>query len=457
MKHRTDPMDAGWQTQYVDSGYFIRLVRRQLLPLLLAPVLCLALGFIYLVVTLPTYNSSALLNVDVGATQPEALDATLVSHMEAIRSNAVTSEVIERLGMAEGMTVSMGTLDTIISKLRSMLGIYVRTEISEEEKNTAIQEWIASALEVYRVEDSTLIRVGYYAADPIEAADIANAYVDVYIEQLVQNSTESTARRAEFLRSRIEEVKQEAVSSYQEMQEIRSRDGLELNDFENPDVRAASLREEFTQIEQSEASITTRLSLMEDTSDMDALEAAAFQAEGGPALFYALRDATETLARLQERGVAPNYVAQLEASVTDLRTDLEQLLDQERRGLELDLAILEARRQNVAGSFDREQLQSNLKNWSEIRIAEHQAGVFQNIYADHLRELEVVYGRSGVVPVRLMARARPNVEPVAPDYKLTLIMAAMIGLVIGAAIALFREWQTSQVAMVLDRRHRVVR
>lgn len=432
-------------------NYFIRLLWRQFVPLLVVPILCLVLGFGYLVFATPIYSSSALLNVDVDGAQSEALSAALVSHMEAIRSNSVTSEVIDRLDLAAGAVVQLGTLDRVVGGIRERLNLDTPQELSEEEMRVAIENSVASALAVSRVGDSTLIAVTYFAGSPSDAETIANAYADVYIEDLHRRSVDTTKRRSEFLLNRIEEVRREAVASYEETQRIRARGGLELNDFQDPDARAAVLRETLAEIDEQRTSIETRLSLLDRADDLEALEAAAFQAEGGPELYYAYKDAAENLEDLKARGVAPNYVAQLQSAVDETRRDLDQLLDQTRRGLELDLAVLAARYERITDEFDSDTLQSNLRNWSEILIAEHQAGVFQNIYADHLRDLEVVYAREGVVPVRVMSRARPDIVPVAPDYKFVLVMATVIGFALGGGIALLREWRSSHGVPVPDR------
>ena len=451
MEHGTEGHEAAWRTQPIGPGFFLRLLRRQLAPLLLAPALCVALGVGYLVVAAPTFSSTALLKVDIGG-ESDVLDSTLVSHMESIRSNAITSDVIDSLGLDEGVSTEAGRLDRIIGALRENLGIDEPQDLSEEVLRTAIENDVVGALDVQRIGESTLIQVTYSTGNSQDAAEIANAYADAYVDDLIRRSIDSTGRRAEFLRSRAEETRQEAIASYEEIQRIRSRGGLDLNDFEDPDARAVALREALFAIDDSETAVKTNLILLEQADDITALEAAAFQAEGGPELFQAFQEATTQLERFRERGAAPDNLAQIEISVENLRGDLVQLLNRMRRNLQLELAILAARRENITREFDDDQLQSNLRNWSEILIARQQAEVFQNIHADHLRELEVVYGRKGVVPVSITARARPSPEPSSPDSKLVLVVSMMLGIALGTAIAILSEWRRSEREFALERR-----
>ena len=456
MEHGTDGPEAAWRTRPIGPGFFLQLLRRQLAPLLLAPALCVALGVGYLVIAAPTFSSTALLKVDIGGEQSDVLNSTLVSHMESIRSNAITSDVIDSLGLDEGVSAEAGRLDRIIGALRENLGIDepqdLSEDLSEEVLRTAIENDVVGALDVQRIGESTLIQVTYYTGNSQDAAEIANAYADAYVNDLIRRSIDSTGRRAEFLRSRAEETRQEAIASYEEIQRIRSRGGLDLNDFEDPDARAVALREALFAIDDSETAVKTNLILLEQADDITALEAAAFQAEGGPELFQAFQEATTQLERFRERGAAPDNLAQIEISVENLRGDLVQLLNRMRRNLQLELAILAARRENITREFDDDQLQSNLRNWSEILIARQQAEVFQNIHADHLRELEVVYGRKGVVPVSITAKARPSPEPSSPDSKLVLVVSMMLGIALGTAIAILSEWRRSEREFALERR-----
>ena len=443
MKHTTDALDAGWRRRPLGLRYAGQLLRRQYAFLLLVPLVSTILGVGYVIFATPIYMASALLSVDVASAPSEALSATLVSHIAGIQSSEVTSNVIDRLDLEEEVTVTIDNLDWAISAARRAFGIETVEEMSEEKLQALLIERVAAALAVERVGDSTIIRVSYFSARPRRAAEVANTYVDAYVEGLVDRSLKNTERRADFLRSRVAETKQLAASSYQEVQQIRSQDGFELQDFEDLDARVAWLREVRSEIEEAEIAIKARLSLMEDIQNLDSLEIAAFQAENGSDLYFAYKEALANLIQLRERDAAPNYVSQHEASVKQLRRNLDQAIRQKRRGLGQELAILSARRKSIDQEFGDDLSESNVLNWSKIQIAEHQAGVFQNIYADHLRELEVVYGKAGEVPVRVMAHARPSIEPSSPDYELILVLSAMMGFAVGGSIAMLREWQAS--------------
>ena len=274
-----------------------------------------------------------------------------------------------------------------------------------------------------RVEDSRIIGITYTAGTPEDATAVANAYAEAYVDSFERRSREAMDRRAEFLKSRVAEVERLAASSYREARQIRSSDGPELWGFEDLDARTAWLTQARSEIEDAEAAVSARLSLLQNTDDLEARKVAAFQVEGGPELVTAYEEASEKLEQLRQRGAAQYLIAQLEVSVESLQGEMDRLIARARSSLEQERKILLARSDSINGDFEQALSQSSRRNWSEVLIAEHQAGVFQNIYADHLRELEVVYGRAGVVPLSVVARARPGADPSWPSNKLVLMLA----------------------------------
>ena len=104
---------------------------------------------------------------------------------------------------------------------------------------------------------------------------------------------------------------------------------------------------------------------MEDIQNLDSLEVAAFQAENGSDLYFAYKEALANLIQLRERDAAPNYVSQNEASVKQLRRNLDQAIRQKRRGLGQELAILSARRKSIDQEFGDDLSESNVLNWFE--------------------------------------------------------------------------------------------
>jgi succinoglycan biosynthesis transport protein ExoP len=285
--------------------------------------------------------------------------------------------------------------------------------------------------------------VTYYALEPRLAAEVANAYVDIYAEFLRERGRQNAERRAVFIQDRISDMQEQAASSLQDVQRIRS-EALESGGFENLDARLARLTEARAVIDEQVVALTTRLTLLEPQDDIRALEEAALQFEGGLQLVTAYANALQTLERFRARNSSSDALAAMEASADLLREDVMRAFSRERSRLEQELKILTARRENIDNEIGNALFESSRRNWSLILIEEHQAGVFQNIYADYLRELEVVYARAEFVPLRVMANAQARFEPDSPNYKLVLILSLFLGIAFGIGVAVLREWQLLQ-------------
>ena len=453
MQYDKGHLEAGWRRQTFGAPYLLGMLRRQIVLLLGVPILCVLAGFTYIVVATPTYTAEAFLRVDVDGGELDQLDAVLVSHMTSIRLPHVTAEVVGQLDLDAQLPTSLGRLDTIVGNLRDRIGLETSMELSEDERRTILEDQVVSGLTVQRVGESTILRVAYTAMTPRRAAEIADAYATTYVGWLVQRSLGISERRAEALQARAEEARRQATASLQEVQKIRS-DRLEQGGFENLDAHLAQLMQTRSELFEAETATEARLSLLQSSGDDGSLEAAALQAEGGSELFDAYQEASSVLADIRKRGTPLASIAQLEGSVAQLREDLEQSIERARRTLKQDLVILAAQRDSIERALEDALFRSSQGNWSERLTEEYQAQVFQNIYADYLRELQNVYDRAGVVPVRVMTSARPRFDPSAPDYKLVLVLSAVLGLLLGGAIAMLREWLRSQSTLVLDHARR---
>lgn len=441
-------LEAEWQEQRITPSYIAQVVRRHIIPLIVIPLVYLAAGFIYIIYATPIYTSTATIEVNLEAGDTTVLDAALSSHIASIRSPEVTSAVIDRLGLNTDTPLATGGLNRAVEKVRAWLNIGSITELTDDEARAIVVDRVAQALTVERDGTSAILDVSYFALSPRLAAEVANAYVDSYIALLRERSRENAVQRAGFIEERIGAVQDQASGSLQNVQRIRS-EALESGGFENLDIRLARLTEARAEIDEQVVALTTRVTLLEPGDDIQALEAASLQIEGGLQLVSAYADSLQTLERFRARGSSQDAMASLEASVELLREDVSQALARERSRLEQELKILEARRESVDAEIANALFESSRRNWSLILIEEHQAGVFQNIYADYLRELETVYARAEAVPLRVMSYARPQFAPSSPNYELVLVLSLFLGVAFGVGVAIFREWQMAQRKPVL--------
>jgi uncharacterized protein involved in exopolysaccharide biosynthesis len=444
-------LEADWQKRSIAPSDIGHLVRRHIVPLLVLPLVYLLAGFIYIIYATPIYTATATIEFNIDTVDPTVLDAALTSHIASLRSPEVTSRVIDQFGFDTTTPLASGRLTRTIQSIRAWLGIVTLPELTEEEARAIVIDRVAQSLVTERYGQSSIVHVRYYALEPRLAAEVANAYVNIYTELLRERTREDSSRRAVFIQERITDVQEQAASSLQDVQRIRS-EALESGGFENLDARLARLTEARAGIDEQVVALTTRLTLLEPQDDVAELEEAALQFEGGLQLVTAYANALQTLERFRARNSSADALEAMEASAALLREDVMRAFARERSRLEQELKILTARRENIDNEIANALFESSRRNWSRILIEEHQAGVFQNIYADYLRELETVYARSEFVPLRVMAYAQARFEPDSPNYKLVLILSLFLGIAFGLGVAVLREWQLSQRNQTVTRR-----
>jgi uncharacterized protein involved in exopolysaccharide biosynthesis len=448
-------LEADWQKRSFAPSDLAQLVRRHIVPLIVLPIVYLIAGFFYIIYATPIYTATATIEFNIDTADPTTLDAALTSHIASMRAPEVTSEVIDRFGFDTSTPLASGRLTRTIQSIRAWLGIVAIPELTEDEARAIVTDRVVQSLVVERYEESSIVHVTYYALEPRLAAEVANAYVDIYAELLRERGRQNAERRAVFIQDRIGDMQEQAASSLQDVQRIRS-EALESGGFENLDARLARLTEARAVIDEQVVALTTRLTLLEPQDDIRALEEAALQFEGGLQLVTAYANALQTLERFRARNSSSDALAAMEASADLLREDVMRAFSRERSRLEQELKILTARRENIDNEIGNALFESSRRNWSLILIEEHQAGVFQNIYADYLRELEVVYARAEFVPLRVMANAQARFEPDSPNYKLVLILSLFLGIAFGIGVAVLREWQLSQRNQAAMRRGEVL-
>jgi polysaccharide biosynthesis transport protein len=444
-------LEADWQKRSIAPADIGHLVRRHIVPLIVLPLVYLVAGFFYIIYATPIYTATATIEFNIDTVDPTVLDAALTSHIASLRSPEVTSQVIDRFGFDTSTPLASGRLTRTIQSIRAWLGIVTIPQLTEEEARAIVIDRVAGSLETERYGLSSIVLVRYYALEPRLAAEVANAYVDIYTELLRERMRASASRQAVFIQERITDVQEQAASSLQDVQRIRS-EALESGGFENLDARLARLTEARAGIDEQVVALTTRLTLLAPEDDIVALEEAALQFEGGLQLVTAYANSLQTLERFRARNSSSDALEAMEASAALLREDVMRAFARERSRLEQELKILTARRENIDNEIGNALFESSRRNWSRILIQEHQAGVFQNIYADYLSELEAVYAQAEFVPLRVMAYAQARFEPDSPNYKLVLILSLFLGIAFGVGVAVLREWQLSQRNQVAMRR-----
>lgn len=187
---------------------------------------------------MPTrYRAEAVIMLDMrdvqvselsAAIPPRPFDTTKVrGEIEVLRSRTLAEEVVKRLQLAArpdfSGTDGPAAGDAVQRQQRAIDALLKRLTVENDGR-------------------SFVLKIGVDAATPKQAAAIANAYADLYLEHQVAAKEEATQRASEWLKTQIAALREqiahaeERISQYKEAHDITSAHGTSVSAQELADI-----------------------------------------------------------------------------------------------------------------------------------------------------------------------------------------------------------------------------
>ena len=175
---------------------FSAVLKRRKKSLLLAAVIAFFLSLLFVNIIPPVYKAEtviALENVSASIGQVDVKkSADTISAAATIKSRPFALEVINRLGQKQD------------------------------------PESFLDKVEVENVKDSNIIKVGYKAESPEQAAAIANEITDAYLFHLQRNNAEAIQKISAWLDQRYEDLKKRVAASKQKLLQLQEVQQLQF-------------------------------------------------------------------------------------------------------------------------------------------------------------------------------------------------------------------------------------
>jgi len=220
----------------------LRVLRKRRYVVLAWTVAAVALAFLYCAMTKNQYTSTATLLVnkenssglDVGSLSGLAsvmggggdLKTDLQTHAAVLQSDTTALLVIRQLGLDKTPPYKSGPGRFGWNReIQAELGLPLEKTIVTRER---IVGMVVSRLKVEPEQDTRLIKITYIDSDPQRAADVANAFVNVYIQEYLQNNFQATARASDWLNGQLDDLKNRVTASQQKLSDYESKTGLSV-------------------------------------------------------------------------------------------------------------------------------------------------------------------------------------------------------------------------------------
>ncbi|WP_181703806.1 polysaccharide biosynthesis tyrosine autokinase [Chthonobacter albigriseus] len=466
------PNDLEATTNGFNVALYLGILRRQIWVLAGGGLIGALLALLYLWDAPPQYRATTQVLLDgqkASAVQDLTTGAAFMfetgavdSQVVLIQSTNVAAKVLNRLQLMEDpdrLLGKPGPISGAIKDIKTFVSDLLSWSSAEPEASPQIKEYItrrqilgalAGGIEVRRLGRTYALELSFTAPDQILAAEIVNAFAEAYIEDQLGSKYDATRRATDWMQSRINELRDKALSSDMAVQRFKaesnltSTDGRLLADQELSQVTSqlvlaradkSSADARYKQIQDLIASGDPDSSIAESLNNSVISELrgrylraskmeADFSARYGPNHIQArnLRDEMGNYKRLM--------LLELERVAQTLKSEAE-IAAKRVESLENGLSGLSTR--NIA---DNEQMVN-------LRELEREAAAYDSLYQEFLKRYQESIQRQSF-PISEARVITPAEVPLAPNTRKNSVSAALllvVGLAGGACVAAAREYR----------------
>lgn len=444
----------------------LSLLRRQYLVVAVTAALSIALAFVYLRVTPPTFVAEAQILLknpkSPSVRQDSPLSesyfdaAEIETHLQLVRSSAVAIAVIRQLNLSEDVDFGAS------SGLFDRLGAFIRGRSPEasptvrEEPPEGLIDAFLSRLQAQRVGMSNIIEISYGSRSPEHAAEVINAVASAYIKEQMNAKFEASRSATAWLQQRLQDLgdqahaEEQAVEAYKTSHNIASSGGKPVDDQQLTELNTRIVA---ARTQTSEA--LARLNRYEALLRADGSTAPSDEMSGAPVsdalnspIVNALR--TEYL-QMQRRdnewsvryGESHQAVRDLRARMQEIRGSIRDEVRRLAATSRSDYEIAKKRQQEIEKLYGEAVKATRTTNSAEValRDMESRARSYRTLYETfQQRYMGAVQQESfPITEARVIYPALPPDSQTKPKKTLILALGALGGLALGLGVALLRD------------------
>jgi chain length determinant protein EpsF len=354
----------------------------------------------------------------------------IATQAEIVLSQNVASKIIEQQKLAEDPFV------------RHELKLGSDVQPTKDQLLNYIDSHLLAAPD----HDSSVMTISFKSRNPEFAARMANAVAQAYIQTNLELRTEPAKQINQWYDQQVASLRknlvdrQEALSSYQEAHGI-------LADSDRFDLETGKLNElssTLISVQAERLNNQSRSKQIADTKN-SLLQA---QALDNPQVQKLSTDLAQAQAHLNELGSQvgvnhPQY-RQAQSDVDGLRQQLDHALELMSSSLRASIALSQSRETQLANELENQKekvLQLN-RNRNQLNLLKQEVDNAQTAYNSALArssqtKLESLISQTDVA---VLNTASTPVKPTSPKPLMNLLLATVIGLLLGTACVLCMEW-----------------
>jgi len=387
------------------------------------------------------YAASAVLLVDVkgadplgssSSAQPSQADAYMAAQTDILLSERVARHVIAALRLADA---SDSAARRRWQAEAGGQGDYIAWLADDLRKN----------LDVRPTKESGVIKISYTAPDRDEAARMANAYVQAYMDTALQLRVEPARQHSAFFDERSRQLRDRLEAAQARLSDYQRRSGLvAVVPEERLDIESARLNELSTQL--------TQLQALGNESGSRQVQARANGATSPEVLTNAtIAGLNAELARQQARlsemvtrlGDEHPSLVELRANVAQLRHQIAAETQRVTASLGVNDAVNQSRIAQTRSALDAQrakvlQLKAQRDEAAVLQREVQQAQAAYDSLGTRVTQA-LLESQSNLSNISVLKSATPPAKLSSRQYALNLGVAGLLGLVFAVAVAIWRE------------------
>jgi len=438
-------------------------VRRQYLVLSVTVAMAIAMGFLYLLTTPPSYTATATMVIDrkVQLFQQQSMfndmpfdTGAVETQVEMLKSETIALAVIKQLHLTEDPEFTSPGAGLIGTLLSSVMGLFASNEPSSEfTLSRAAVSTFESRLSVRRVGLTYIIMIGFRSFSPDRAAQIANAVADAYIDDQLEAKYQAARRAGSWLQDRLRELREQAstaerlVVAFKNKNDMVDAGGRTINE-----QQLAELNSELVLARSHTAEASARLNRVQAVLQNDSPEATVTATVADTLKSEVITKLRSQYLELSRReadwtvryGATHLAVVNLRNQMREMQNSIRNELQRIAETYKSDLEIAKHNEASVQSQLDQAVAQSQVTSQAQVALRELESSAqsYRALYDNFLqRYMESVQQQSfPITEARVISAATRPLFKSHPKTMVVLGLSTMIALVLGFVAGAWRDF-----------------
>ena len=375
-----------------------------------------------------------------GRTDPQFL----ATQIQVLRKSEILNPVIEKLDLVKKLSPPGSTMPM-----------------------QWVTENLARSLNIQEQRNTTLVDIGVYHTDKQLAADIANTIAVTYRDKRIDGLRRNVEQTLSEMKDELKTKEDEATQLFQEASKLRQENNIVDPD---PELSSAALSittdrgmatnenltlEKRALVNQMRTQLE-RIDQLKPEELMEAIRILGITDQTVESNLPKLQEARSEEAKFLSAGLGENHprVKSLRAQVGVYQKILTDQLESIKRSLKTKLSIEQAAHKTLEDTMSTNRTEAiSEKTRLAPYVAKKSAYLMTKLLLLNLSQKyneARINNRVTQTPVEIWQRAQPGLYPEKPSVMLYMIIAAMLAVVTGIALAFFIEYLDTSVKTVDD-------